>query len=171
MWAFKSLYKKQNYGGWKEETDKHEFRSANAGKWIGYFLAFIYVLMFIAIARTRRKSYTATKNADSYGHRLYFPIPYSDCFSAPNWLLRSSTPNWLMSFVLTGFCGLSSLCGLPVKINKERSSGHSSAASKMPEIISPPWPPIHKYTQRPHTHTHECSLSCHQIATQVYKTR
>ena len=32
MWAFHWLYKKTKTNrGWKEETDKHEFRTANAG--------------------------------------------------------------------------------------------------------------------------------------------
>ena len=73
----------------------------------------------------------------------------------PKWPLRSLTPDWLMSFVLlfTGFCGDSSLGGLHTKIDKERSSWHPGTTSKIPEITSPLWSPIHEHTQTL-THIH-----------------
>ena len=56
-------------------------------------------------------------------------------------LLWNLTPDWPMSFILSssfaGSCGHSSLCGLSTKIDKERSSEDSEAASKMPQMILP----------------------------------
>ena len=50
---------------------------------------------------------------------------------------------------LADFRGHISLCGFRAKIDKERFSRHSGAASKMPEIIPPLWPPIYEHTQKP----------------------
>ena len=113
----------------------------------------MYVDMAIAI--TQRKSHTATKNADSSGHRPNLPIP---CFSVsfpddlPGVSLLIDWRPSSFSSGLSGFRGHSSLCGLCANIDKERSSGLSSAASKMPEIKSPHWPPIHKHIET-HTYT------------------
>ena len=88
---------------------------------------------------------------------LTFQLPASESQSQlTNPLPWSLTLAWQplsISSILTGFRGHSSLCGLCANIDKERSSGHSSAASKMPEIKSPPWPLIHEHTERP-THIH-----------------
>ena len=77
------------------------------------------------------------------------------CFSL---LTASESHSWLIAFFvlssgLAGFRGHSTLCGIRAKIDKGRSSRHSGAVSKMPEIRSPFWPPIHQHTQRP-THIH-----------------
>ena len=53
-----------------------------------------------------------------------------------------------------GFCGLSSLCGLRAKVDKERSSGHSGAALKMPEIRSLLGYPSANTPRDPHIHIH-----------------
>ena len=109
--------------------------------------------------------------------QLTNPLLRTDCLSAPDWPFRGLTPNWLTLNILLFqsrkyFYGHRSLCGFRTKVDKERSSGHSSAASKMPEIRSPPWQPIHKHTET-HTPTsiyiyiyiyiHESSLSYHNF--------
>ena len=59
-------------GGRKEETSKHGFRTAERRK---VKLALLKILcMFRAIVRTQRKSYTATKDADSSGHRFHCSV-------------------------------------------------------------------------------------------------
>ena len=115
----------------------------------------------MANTRTLRKSYTATKNVDLSGHYLHCSVSW---LHAPDWLLWGLIPNWL------------TLCfGLTNVLHHLFQS-----TSKMLEIRSPPWPPIHKHTQRPththpyvciyiyiyiyaHTHTYECSVLCHMI--------
>ena len=121
--------------------------------------------MFMAIVRTLQKSYTATKNADSSGHflhcsvlmpcpRVSLPINWP---SAPDWLLQGLTPNWLTLFVLLFRSHRFSQAQLFVWSSRQSRQRvyfrHSSAASKMLEIRSPPWPPIHEPTQR-YSHTH-----------------
>ena len=130
--------------------------------------------MFIATVRTQRKSHTATKNADSSGHRPNFP---TTCFgvslptdwnvwlSASDWQLWGLIPSWL-----TLCLGLTNVLR---SLFRSRRFSHSSvcgfrATSKMPEIRFPPWLHIYEHSQRPtHTHpyiyihTHECSLSRH----------
>ena len=76
VWAFHWLYKKNkitNNRGWKEETDKHRFRTANS----------MYVPMVIAI--TQQKSYALPawlNNLDSH-----------------SWLLQSLTLDWLTNIL------------------------------------------------------------------------
>ena len=154
---------------------------------------FHILCMFMAITITQWKSYAATKNTDSSSDRLHcsmsslltaWPhVPSSECLTLCLGVsLLSDCPSaldLLMSFSsgLAGFHRHSSLCSLHANIDKKRSSGHSGAASKMPEIRSPLWPPIHEHTERP-THIHsfihpsiyiyiyiyiyKCSLSCHK---------
>ena len=74
--------KQQTEGGGR--TDKHGFRTANAGKWSWRFFSILCI--FIAIARTLRKSYTATKNADSSESLLWSLTP-----NRPPWSLNL---NW-----------------------------------------------------------------------------
>ena len=120
------------------------------------------------------------KNADSSGYRLhrsasyFWPHTAFRLTSPTSWawisdfLLRSLTPDWPTSFVLSSGLassrGRSYLCGLRAKIDKGRSSRHSGAASKMPEIILPATYNTHRSI---HTYAHtsiyklECSLLCH----------
>ena len=102
LWAFHPLppQKKKTETettdrGRKEETDQHIFRAAKLKKW-NLALFSILCLFVMANARTLRKSHTATKNADSSGHRdhcsvsrlhapeshswLNDPLPRTDCF-------------------------------------------------------------------------------------------
>ena len=88
-------------------------------------------------------------------HLVIVPTP---CFGVPLLTDRFKVPlltdHITLSFAssLTGFCGHSSLCGLRANIDKERSSGHSGAASKMLEMRSPSLA-THPQTER-ETHIH-----------------
>ena len=68
---FKCCTKKKKNNKQRLETDKHGFRTAKHRK--VELTLFRVLCLFMAIARTLRKSHTATKNADSSGHRPNFP--------------------------------------------------------------------------------------------------
>ena len=129
--------KQQIEGGRKEERGKHGFRTTNAGREVGTF-KYTYMYLCEAVTWTQRKSYTATKTAESSGHCLHCSVslflttwPHvmsSECLTlrfslTPNWLQWSLTPDWLMSFVF--LFRNSYLCDLHANIDKGRFSGHS----------------------------------------------
>ena len=168
MWVFHRLHNKSlknnkqttNSGvGGRTNTDL-ELQTQKSEVGILVF----YVCMFMTIVRTQWKSHTATKNTDSYGHRLHCSVslfltawpqvPSSECLTLRFGvsLLTDCSP-LSFSSSLAGFRRHNSLCGLWAKIDQERSSGHFGTVSKVPQIRSPLWPPIHKHTKRP-THMH-----------------
>ena len=131
--------KQQTEDGRKKQTNT-DSEQQNTGRWSMHFFAFCVYLLCVAITRTQKKSYTATKDADSSGHHFHcsvssFLTPYHpptalDPRLRADWpaphlglkslTLRSSlTPNWLTSFVLSsglaGFHRHSSLRGLHTK--------------------------------------------------------
>ena len=142
---------------------KHGFRTENAGKWSWHFS-----ILYSWPLRELSENPTQLQNIQTH----LFIVFIASCLDSmlrsltPNWSPRSLTPDWLtlcsrvslptdwrplsLFYCLTGFCRHSSLCGLCANIDKERCSGHSGAASRMPEIRSPLWP---TNTPRP-THIH-----------------
>ena len=127
-----------------------------------------YVFIFVDITRTMRKSYTATKNADSSA------VVFIGLCLDP--MLRSLTPNWLkcltacllrtdhfevppltdrlsssFSSSLAGFRGHSSLCGLGAKVDKgvplDTLTPVKDAEDKIPSLATHP---------RTHIDSHTC---------------
>ena len=134
----------------------------------------------MANARSLWKSYIAIKNADSSGYRLHrfvswlhAPEPHSqqttseshswltemsdplfrtDCFSAPDWLLRSLTPTWVSLFILLFlFRRFSQFVWSSCQSRQRSPSRHSDASQgcrreyKIPSLATHP---------RTHTETH-----------------
>ena len=148
MWVFhwlsKKIFKKTNRG-WKEETDKHGFRTVNARSKVGTLK---HSCMYLYIARTQRKSHTATKNAESFGHCLHCPV--SSFLTARLHILSSEyltlhfrvpfpTDYFVVSLLSSSFTsGLAGFSGHRSVWSshqyKQRFSWHSGTTSKMPEM-------------------------------------
>ena len=125
----------------KQETDKHtDLELQNSGGWSLALLSILGVFV-MANARTVLRSY----------QKCWLISVLTPCSESHSQLTLCS---FAPSSCLTGFRWHSSLRGLRTKIDKERSSGHFGAASKMPEIRSPPWSPIHEHTHTQRLHIH-----------------
>ena len=88
-------------------------------------------------------------------------IPRSECVILHFGVSLLTDPHPLsFSFDLTGFCEHSSLCGLRANIDKEMSSEHSGATSKIPKFPSlVTHPRTYEETHISiYIYTHECSL-------------
>ena len=107
------VQKKTTNRGWKEETDKHGFRTANLRKVkSGTFKHFVYICLANAKTAKIRHSYRKCWPSSSL-LCILTPFPGvslpTDHFrvslrtnwpSAPEWSLRGLTPNWLTLFIL-----------------------------------------------------------------------
>ena len=160
--------------GWKEETDEHGFRTANVGRWSWHF--FSILCMFMAIARTLRKSYT---DADSSGHRLHgstscFWLHCPVSWAWIIWLTASESHSKLTdleshSWVTTSIVLLfqfrrfsrAQLFVLSSHQNRQRKVFQTLRRHFKDTRDNPTGHPQH--TEPPPTciYTPECSLSCH----------
>ena len=151
--------------------DKHRFRTVKHRK---VKLALFYILcVYVSLSQELGKnSYTAAKDADSSGHHLHHSMssfltsyhPLTALASRPEpWmsdsLLRSLSPNWPTSFVLSsGLAGShrhSFLCGLCVKIDNgvclDTLMLVKNTKDKIPSLATHPWTYIETHT---HTYIH-----------------